>query len=404
MTKEEKKGLFIQAWKSVFGVDSVNDDDNFFEVGGDSIKGVQLVGWLIQKGLKLDMLKIYTAPTVAELAEALEETQPMAVPEELLTKENVDRFMKDPVVQQAMAGMGGMPQMGNAQQAQMCTPQGQPAQMCTPQGQPAQMCTPQGQPIMLCTPPMGYAQPMQLCTPYVQPAQMCTPQGQPAQLCTPQVQPAQMCTPYAQPMQLCTPYAQPAQLCTPQVQPAQMCTPYAQPMQLCTPYAQPAQLCTPQVQPAQMCTPYAQPVQLCTPQGQPVQLCAPYAPPVQLCMPPMTLCAPPMGCTPPAQGNGQIPYMGFPTNAPVQNPTVIQIQKPKLGPVTRSPEDALQFVLSGIFPGGYNKEENLLLQGMNSFQIMQLITRCGEQGYRLKIEDVMKNPTFSGIVSSMTTE
>ena len=344
MTKEEKKGLFIQAWKSVFGVDSVNDDDNFFEVGGDSIKGVQLVGWLIQKGLKLDMLKIYTAPTVAELAEALEETQPMAVPEELLTKENVDRFMKDPVVQQAMAGMGGMPQMGNAQQAQMCTPQGQPAQMCTPQGQPAQMCTPQGQPIMLCTPPMGYAQPMQLCTPYVQPAQMCTPQGQPAQLCTPQVQPAQMCTPYAQP------------------------------------------------------------VQLCTPQGQPVQLCAPYAPPVQLCMPPMTLCAPPMGCTPPAQGNGQIPYMGFPTNAPVQNPTVIQIQKPKLGPVTRSPEDALQFVLSGIFPGGYNKEENLLLQGMNSFQIMQLITRCGEQGYRLKIEDVMKNPTFSGIVSSMTTE
>ena len=216
MTGNEKKELFVQAWKSVFGVDSVNDDDNFFEVGGDSIK------------LKLDMLKIYTAPTVAELVEALEETQPMAVPAELLTKDNADRFMKDPVVQQAMANMGGMPPMQGG------------------------------------APQMNYAAPMQAGT--------------------------------------------------------------------------------------------------------------------------------------------QAPYMGFPTNAPIQNPNVIQVQEPKLGAVTKSPEDALNLVLSGIFPNGYNKQENLLTQGMNSFQIMQLITRCGEQGYRLRIEDVMKNPTFSGIVSSMKTE
>lgn len=251
----------------------MNDDDNFFEVGGDSIKGVQLVGWLIQKGLKLDMLKIYTAPTVAELVDALEETQPMAVPSELLTKDNMDRFMKDPVVQQAMANMGGMPQMNSAP------------------------------PMQLCTPPMNYAPQMQLCTPQ-------------------------------------TNYAPPMQLCTPQMN-------YAPPMQLCTPL---------------------------------------------------------MNYAPPMQDGTQAPYMGFPTNAPIQNPNIIQVQEPKLGVVTKSPEDALNLVLSGIFPGGYNKQENLLTQGMNSFQIMQLITRCGEQGYRLRIEDVMKNPTFSGIVSSMKTE
>ena len=280
MTGNEKKELFVQAWKSVFGVDSVNDDDNFFEVGGDSIKGVQLVGWLIQKGLKLDMLKIYTAPTVAELVEALEETQPMAVPAELLTKDNADRFMKDPVVQQAMANMGGMPPMQGG------------------------------------APQMNYAPPMQGGTPQMN-------------------------------------YAAPMQLCTPQMS-----------------YAAPMQLCTPQMN-------YASPMQLCTPQ---------------------------MNYAPPMQAGTQAPYMGFPTNAPIQNPNVIQVQEPKLGAVTKSPEDALNLVLSGIFPNGYNKQENLLTQGMNSFQIMQLITRCGEQGYRLRIEDVMKNPTFSGIVSSMKTE
>ena len=60
MTNQEKKDLFVEAWKTVFDVDEVKDDDNFFEVGGDSMKGVQLVACLAEKGLKLDMLKIYT--------------------------------------------------------------------------------------------------------------------------------------------------------------------------------------------------------------------------------------------------------------------------------------------------------------------------------------------------------
>ena len=308
MTKNEKKELFVQAWKSVFGVDTVNDDDNFFEVGGDSIKGVQLVGWLTQKGLKLDMLKIYTAPTVEELVDALEETQPMAVPSELLTKDNVNRFMQDPVVQQAMSNMYQMPMPGQ-------------------QAQPYMQPMGYGQPVQTCTPPAGYGQPMQLCTPpmgYVQPIQLCTPPlgyGQPMQLC---MQPMG----YGQPMQLC-------------MQP--MC--YSQPMQLCTPSA-----------------------------GQPIQ-----------------------------SGTHQ-PYMGFPVGAPVSNPNVIQIPEPQLGNVTRSPEDALDFVLTTILPNGYNKQDSLISQGMNSFNVMQLITRCAEQGYRLKIEEVIKDPTFSGIVSSMKTK
>ncbi len=44
---------------------------------GDSIKAVQLISWLMQKGVKLDMLKIFTTPVLGEMAESLEETKPI---------------------------------------------------------------------------------------------------------------------------------------------------------------------------------------------------------------------------------------------------------------------------------------------------------------------------------------
>ena len=69
-----------------------------------------------------------------------------------------------------------------------------------------------------------------------------------------------------------------------------------------------------------------------------------------------------------------------------------------------APEDALDTVLGGILTQGYDKQENLLEQGLTSFGLMQLVTRCAEQGYRVKIEDIMKDPTFSGIVENMKTE
>ena len=96
--------------------------------------------------------------------------------------------------------------------------------------------------------------------------------------------------------------------------------------------------------------------------------------------------------------------MGFPANAPVEHPNTIKIDEPKLGQVTRAPEDALQIVLSGILVQGYDKQQNLLEQGLTSFGIMQLITRCAEQGYRVRMEDVIKDPTFAGIVGNMKTE
>ena len=87
MTKEEKNKLLKQAWTEVFETEDVSDDADFFEEGGDSIKAVQLSSWLVQKGLKLDLGKIFYTPVLSQMAEALEETDPVYVPEQLLTKD-----------------------------------------------------------------------------------------------------------------------------------------------------------------------------------------------------------------------------------------------------------------------------------------------------------------------------
>ena len=132
------------------------------------------------------------------------------------------------------------------------------------------------------------------------------------------------------------------------------------------------------------------PQQLCTPQQGGYMPQQPYMPQQQMGMPPTA--------------GGYVPYMAFPTDKPIENPNLIRINEPKLGAVTRSPEDALDVVLSGIFPEGYDKQTNLFEQGLDSFKVMQIVTRAGEEGYRLHMQDIMKDPTFKGIVAAMKTE
>lgn len=108
--EETKRERFVKAWETVFDVAEVKDDDNFFEVGGDSMKGVQLVSALAGYGLKLDMLKLYTQPTVEELVEAAEEMEPVDIPADVisgnLSGEEIEKYLADPMVQKAMTEFG----------------------------------------------------------------------------------------------------------------------------------------------------------------------------------------------------------------------------------------------------------------------------------------------------------
>ena len=178
--------------------------------------------------------------------------------------------------------------------------------------------------------------------------------------------------------------------------PAQLCTPqYRQPM-----YAaqqQPAQLCTPPFQQPMFAAP-PQPVQLCTPELLMLQ------PLMQLCTPDQQMPQPPMQQMPGAPQGSGLPFMGMTVDAPIEKPVTMKINEPRLGPVTKSPEDALDTVLRSIFLNGYDKQANLFEQGLDSLKIMQIVTRCGEQGYRVNMLDIMKDPTFKGIVACMKTK
>lgn len=59
-------------WESLLGVEKVNPDDDFFEVGGNSITAVRLVPLISSRfGVEPDIGVIFDHPTPADLADAL---------------------------------------------------------------------------------------------------------------------------------------------------------------------------------------------------------------------------------------------------------------------------------------------------------------------------------------------
>ncbi|WP_370364555.1 amino acid adenylation domain-containing protein [Catenulispora sp. GP43] len=67
-------------WREVLGLAQVAADDAFFEVGGDSIKAVSLVGALRAGGYDVSVRDVFEHRTVAGLAEALAARATIAVP------------------------------------------------------------------------------------------------------------------------------------------------------------------------------------------------------------------------------------------------------------------------------------------------------------------------------------
>ena len=70
--------VLIEVWRSVLGVERINIHDEFFALGGDSIKAIQVVGRLGQLGLALDVKDIFQTPTMAELSPKVREQAPAA--------------------------------------------------------------------------------------------------------------------------------------------------------------------------------------------------------------------------------------------------------------------------------------------------------------------------------------
>lgn len=58
-----------KVWATVFHVQKVGADENFFELGGDSLTGLKLTEALADTlGLQLPVVQIFLNPTIRELA------------------------------------------------------------------------------------------------------------------------------------------------------------------------------------------------------------------------------------------------------------------------------------------------------------------------------------------------
>jgi non-ribosomal peptide synthase protein (TIGR01720 family) len=64
---EGTTGILIQIWRQVLGRDHIELNDNFFALGGDSIKAIQVSARLHERHLHLQVADIYRFPSIDEL-------------------------------------------------------------------------------------------------------------------------------------------------------------------------------------------------------------------------------------------------------------------------------------------------------------------------------------------------
>ncbi|MFD8015385.1 phosphopantetheine-binding protein [Streptomyces sp. NPDC059762] len=70
--------LLTALWADVLAVPSVVPDDDFFEIGGDSLRVIRLVGKARREGLRIDVEDVYTHPVLSDLARAVSPAEPGA--------------------------------------------------------------------------------------------------------------------------------------------------------------------------------------------------------------------------------------------------------------------------------------------------------------------------------------
>jgi len=64
-------------WQETLGIEQVGVDDNFFDLGGDSVVGIQMIAKFKQAGLDLSPQQLFQNQTIAELAAVLDAAAPV---------------------------------------------------------------------------------------------------------------------------------------------------------------------------------------------------------------------------------------------------------------------------------------------------------------------------------------
>jgi aryl carrier-like protein len=78
-------------WADLLAIDQVGIDDNFFDLGGNSLLSIQCVAQLESRGLKLPIVKLYQHPTIRACANYLEGGVHMQTPAEMARGAHAER-------------------------------------------------------------------------------------------------------------------------------------------------------------------------------------------------------------------------------------------------------------------------------------------------------------------------
>ncbi|UCH98412.1 MAG: amino acid adenylation domain-containing protein [Candidatus Aminicenantes bacterium] len=73
--RDEVERMLTGIWENVLRIDNIGINDNFFTIGGDSIKTIQIVSRVKKAGYKIEMRDLFQEPTIARLAPLLKRTE-----------------------------------------------------------------------------------------------------------------------------------------------------------------------------------------------------------------------------------------------------------------------------------------------------------------------------------------
>jgi aryl carrier-like protein len=103
--RTELERRLAEIWQAVLGIDAVGVDDNFYEMGGDSVLGIQIIAAAREGGIELQSSQLFEHQTIAALAAVLGDTVAPARP--TAPRASAERFALAGIPEEALVRVLG---------------------------------------------------------------------------------------------------------------------------------------------------------------------------------------------------------------------------------------------------------------------------------------------------------
>src|SRR5687768_9928555 len=70
--RTETEAKLAAIWKDVLKLDAVGVDDDFFEIGGDSLLSIRVIAWAGREGIRIAPERFFERPTIAHMAATID--------------------------------------------------------------------------------------------------------------------------------------------------------------------------------------------------------------------------------------------------------------------------------------------------------------------------------------------